>query len=417
MAEPKKSMEQAIAQLRSRAQQLLAGLEQVLQKLNSLLDSWGSEHLIKLGRSLDSQLSKLKQLDSELRCLRSSLLELAALDSGIPDWLRTQIESQLLTKYLELVRAENWDLIPDQLKELIELVLNHKLRWELNRVLRDPGAWPEWFRAYFRSRVEAELKSQLESQIQQQLSNLLQQQRSQLQLKLQELEHQLRYNALYWLGKLKQIECIQCGKLHSVKLSPAQLDAILRKGEIQISCPGCRSEIQLGLAELISMELESTVKSPGAFPSGIQFLFPDEFVHQLRQDLDTARREVLIFCPFTSSDVIASWFPYLTQLSSKGIKLKLHTLDPNSDSILNKPAHARNLKMLADAGLELILRSNMHEKSVIIDDRIVYLGSLNMLSKHGLGGDFMLRLDQPELVQRLSMALRELARYSEQLQG
>ena len=58
------------------------------------------------------------------------------------------------------------------------------------------------------------------------------------------------------------------------------------------------------------------------------------------------------------------------------------------------------LKAFKDAGIRLVLRSNIHQKFAVIDQRIIWYGSINLLS-YGDAEESIMRLESPAIANEL----------------
>ncbi len=58
------------------------------------------------------------------------------------------------------------------------------------------------------------------------------------------------------------------------------------------------------------------------------------------------------------------------------------------------------LTSLQDAGVRLLFRANIHQKFAVIDQKIVWYGSINLLS-YGSAQESIMRLESPNIAQEL----------------
>jgi len=56
------------------------------------------------------------------------------------------------------------------------------------------------------------------------------------------------------------------------------------------------------------------------------------------------------------------------------------------------------------AGVSLVFKSNIHQKYAVIDQRIVWYGSINLLS-FGSAEESIMRLDSPNIANELVMSM------------
>jgi hypothetical protein len=116
-----------------------------------------------------------------------------------------------------------------------------------------------------------------------------------------------------------------------------------------------------------------------------------ECQRELSSDLNTARGRILVACPFATVQGVSRWRTHFENAVKRGISLCVIIQEPvgwnqRRDGSLAADTSAR-LKLLAAAiellqhiGAHVTLRPKMHEKVIVIDDCIMWEGSLNFLS-------------------------------------
>lgn len=62
------------------------------------------------------------------------------------------------------------------------------------------------------------------------------------------------------------------------------------------------------------------------------------------------------------------------------------------------------LKLLQDAGVNMIFRTNIHQKFAVVDQRISWYGSINLLS-FGSSEESIMRLESPNIANELIKSL------------
>lgn len=109
------------------------------------------------------------------------------------------------------------------------------------------------------------------------------------------------------------------------------------------------------------------------------------------EDLRNAKEEVLILSPFASSNRSGQFIELLRVLVQRGVKIRVYTRPPKGqvgDFALNA---AEVVEQMRAIGVEVIERWRMHQKVAIIDRKVAWEGSLNILS-HRDSGEQMRRL-------------------------
>lgn len=140
-----------------------------------------------------------------------------------------------------------------------------------------------------------------------------------------------------------------------------------------------------------------------------------DFWVAFNNDLAKTNSELIIFSPYLTSDRLGKLYLKFSQLLSKGIQISVITLAPN-DRLQLKGATEVVAKMKA-MNIIVKFREGMHEKIAIIDRKIEWTGSLNILS-HNTRKEFMKRFEGESTVKELfhRFDLEELL-YSPNLNG
>lgn len=121
------------------------------------------------------------------------------------------------------------------------------------------------------------------------------------------------------------------------------------------------------------------------------------FYKAYMKDLASAEREVIISSPFITNSRAQMLRPILQRLVHRGVKVYIITRDPKE--------HEENLRTQAEgeiaeleiAGVKVLLCvGNHHQKLAFIDRKILWEGSLNILSQTH-SREFMRRIDSKKL--------------------
>lgn len=97
-------------------------------------------------------------------------------------------------------------------------------------------------------------------------------------------------------------------------------------------------------------------------------------------DLKHVHNRVIIFCPFVRKQRIDQLLPLFKKITESGNQVIIYTR-PVSEHQDSYQTTARSLiDSLRKEGAVVRIRKNMHEKVILIDDTIVWQGSLNLLS-------------------------------------
>ena len=144
--------------------------------------------------------------------------------------------------------------------------------------------------------------------------------------------------------------------------------------------------------------------SPSFATAESELLNDDDFYRHFSNDLEACSDRCVIFSPFVSERRVSDLIPHLTAAAARGIRVHCFTKPAGALS------HPDQLSRLSSIGVEVRERPGMHEKVILIDDDIAYIGSLNALSNSGRTGEVMLRLVGNETNSRLTTWMRQAVR-------
>lgn len=117
--------------------------------------------------------------------------------------------------------------------------------------------------------------------------------------------------------------------------------------------------------------------------------FYSEFIN----DLNDCKSEVIIESPFITSKRMKTLFPVLNRLNNRGVKVFIITRDPREHKSEYQDQSETEIEAFEDAGIQVFLSNgNHHRKLAIIDRRVLWEGSLNILSQTK-SKEIMRRLD------------------------
>ncbi|SIO90756.1 AAA domain-containing protein [Nocardiopsis sp. JB363] len=138
---------------------------------------------------------------------------------------------------------------------------------------------------------------------------------------------------------------------------------------------------------------EEELRRPAFFPA-------DEVYKALEWDLEHATESVEIYCAFLNKPPVQRWLKYLSGCVSRGVKVTVFTRPVDGNRGENADRHRALMSLLQEKGCDVRPRERMHEKVVILDGRVLWHGSLNLLA---VGGptDLMMRLTDPDSCDRV----------------
>lgn len=120
--------------------------------------------------------------------------------------------------------------------------------------------------------------------------------------------------------------------------------------------------------------------------------FYDQFIN----DLSLCQKEVIIESPFITSLRMKMLYPIFEELISRKVSIIIVTRDPNEHNKVYREQSEYEIQRFERLGIQTLLCvGNHHRKLAILDRKILWEGSLNILSQiHSR--EIMRRIDSPE---------------------
>jgi phosphatidylserine/phosphatidylglycerophosphate/cardiolipin synthase-like enzyme len=127
-------------------------------------------------------------------------------------------------------------------------------------------------------------------------------------------------------------------------------------------------------------------------------LFNEEtFYPAFLKDLKNCGSELIIESPFITSKRLIQLLPTLEKLKARKVRIVVNTRDPHEhdEGYHREDAH-RAIAKLQHAGVHVLYTGGHHRKLVIVDRKILYEGSHNVLSQNG-SSEVMRRIESVQL--------------------
>jgi phosphatidylserine/phosphatidylglycerophosphate/cardiolipin synthase-like enzyme len=124
------------------------------------------------------------------------------------------------------------------------------------------------------------------------------------------------------------------------------------------------------------------------------------FLPVYKNDLLNAAREILIVSPFVTKRRVSQMLPFLGAAQDRKMKVIVVTRPAADFREKDRPALEEALALLIAAGVQVVFKSNIHQKFAIIDQKIVWYGSINLLS-FGRAEESIMRLENPSIADEL----------------
>lgn len=124
------------------------------------------------------------------------------------------------------------------------------------------------------------------------------------------------------------------------------------------------------------------------------------FYMQFRRDLERAKSEIVIESPFMTRRRVASLLPSLRRAVERGVKVTINTREPSEHEGRLCAEAVWAVGELQDSGVRVLFTGGHHRKLAILDRRILWEGSHNILSQND-SCEIMRRIDSTTLARQM----------------
>ena len=135
----------------------------------------------------------------------------------------------------------------------------------------------------------------------------------------------------------------------------------------------------------------------------------DTFYKTFIRDISLCRSELIIECPFITQRRISQLLPSLQKALRRGVSVTVNTKPLNEHDAYFQAEAEEAIPVLQELGVEVLFTGEHHRKLAIIDRKILWEGSLNILSQAD-SCEIMRRIESEQLAQQMIEFVR-LDRY------
>ena len=125
------------------------------------------------------------------------------------------------------------------------------------------------------------------------------------------------------------------------------------------------------------------------------------FYEAFRKDLMDAKESIVIFSPYITQNGTSRWMDILTHKIAQGIRVRLVARPLGDQGGVLENELEENIRNIIKTGVVVDLRARMHEKFAIIDQEILWHGSLNIFS-HRNTSESMFRIPSKNVCQQMA---------------
>jgi superfamily II DNA or RNA helicase len=131
----------------------------------------------------------------------------------------------------------------------------------------------------------------------------------------------------------------------------------------------------------------------------------DNFFPVYLQDIASASKRLLIVSPFVTKKRILQMTEHFCELLKKQVKIIIVTRPAQDFKEGRQTSLEQIFSMVEETGVRLIFKSNIHQKFAIIDDKITWYGSINLLS-FGYSEESIMRLESSSIAYELADSIK-----------
>jgi phosphatidylserine/phosphatidylglycerophosphate/cardiolipin synthase-like enzyme len=130
----------------------------------------------------------------------------------------------------------------------------------------------------------------------------------------------------------------------------------------------------------------------------------DSFLPVFNQDISVAKREILLVSPFVRKMRTLQMTKHLKVAVEKKIRVLVVTRPKEDFKSKDHATIQGSLDLLTDSGVDIVFKSNIHQKFAIMDQKIVWYGSINLLS-YGSALESIMRIESANIANELLKSL------------
>jgi phosphatidylserine/phosphatidylglycerophosphate/cardiolipin synthase-like enzyme len=139
----------------------------------------------------------------------------------------------------------------------------------------------------------------------------------------------------------------------------------------------------------------------------LDIIFTEEnFLPVFNQDIINGQKEILIVSPFIRQRRTREMIRYLNVAIGKSIRVTVMTRPIEDFPEKDHMAFQKAQDLLTESGINIIFKENIHQKFAIMDQKIVWYGSINLLS-YGSAHESIMRIDSSNIANELMKSMED----------
>jgi len=126
----------------------------------------------------------------------------------------------------------------------------------------------------------------------------------------------------------------------------------------------------------------------------------DNFLPVFNQDLASAKKDILIVSPFVRKRRTTQMIQHLKIATGNNIRIVVVTRPIDDCKPEDRAGLQSTLNLLISKDVRVVYKPNIHQKFALIDQRVVWYGSINLLS-YGSAQESIMRIESPNIANEL----------------
>ena len=133
----------------------------------------------------------------------------------------------------------------------------------------------------------------------------------------------------------------------------------------------------------------------------------DNFLPVFNQDIVAATKEIVIVSPFVRKRRTQQMMHHLNAAIGRHVHVTVVTRPKKDFPEKDHIAMQRTLDLLAENGVSVVFKTNIHQKFAVTDQRVVWYGSINLLS-YGSARESIMRIESSNIANELMKSIERL---------
>ena len=130
------------------------------------------------------------------------------------------------------------------------------------------------------------------------------------------------------------------------------------------------------------------------------------FLPVFSQDIAAAKKEIVIVSPFARKRRTIQMIQYLKTAVDNRVRVIAVTRPINDFKPKDQDGLESALELLKNNGIKVAFKSNIHQKFAVIDQKIVWYGSINLLS-YGNAQESIMRIESSNIAHELMKSIEK----------